>query len=256
MNNKEIILKAQKLKKTYKQADKENEILKGIDLEIHKGEFTAIMGHSGSGKSTLLYCISGMDRISSGSVKYNDSELEKFSDDEMSKLRLVNMGFVFQSSCLLKDFTIIENIMLPCMKAGKIPKSEIRKKAENLMKQVQIENIADNAINQVSGGQLQRAAICRALINEPDILFADEPTGALNSKSTLEIMDIFNQINSKGTTVVMVTHDVKVASRASRVIYIADGTIKKECTFEPFSSNVGSKNRENMLMKWLQENGF
>lgn len=256
MNNDEIILKVQNLKKSYQLADKSNEILKGIDLQIHKGEFVAIMGHSGSGKSTLLYCISGMDRISGGSVKYNNNELEKLSDDEISNLRLTNMGFVFQNSCLLKDFTIAENIMLPCMKSGKTPKADIKKKADSLMEKVHIENIAGSAVNQVSGGQLQRAAICRALINDPDILFADEPTGALNSKSTLEIMDIFNQVNNSGTTVVMVTHDTKVAARASRIIYIADGAIKQEFSFKPWANSQENRNRESILMKWLQDNGF
>lgn len=254
--NDEVILNVQKLKKSYKIADKNNVILKEIDLQVKKGEFVAIMGHSGSGKSTLLYCISGMDRISGGSVKYNNNELEKLSDNEISNLRLMNMGFVFQNSCLLKDFTILENIMLPCMKAGKIPKADVRKKANNLMKQVQIENIAGSTVNQISGGQLQRAAICRALINEPDILFADEPTGALNSKSTLEIMDIFNQVNNVGTTIVMVTHDVKVAARASRIIYIADGAIKQEFSFAPWKDSQNSGKRESVLMQWLQNNGF
>lgn len=254
--NDEVILNVQKLKKFYKVADKNNVILNEIDLQVKKGEFVAIMGHSGSGKSTLLYCISGMDRISGGSVKYNNNELEKLSDDEMSNLRLMNMGFVFQNSCLLKDFTILENIMLPCMKAGKIPKADIRKKADNLMKKVQIENIAGSTVNQVSGGQLQRAAICRALINEPDILFADEPTGALNSKSTFEIMDIFNQVNNAGTTIVMVTHDVKVAVRASRVIYLADGAIKQEFSFAPWKNSQNSFKREAVLTQWLQNNGF
>ena len=254
--NDEVILKVEKLKKSYEIADKNNTILKEIDLQVKKGEFVAIMGHSGSGKSTLLYCISGMDKISSGSVKYNNKELEKLSDDEISNLRLMNMGFVFQNSCLLKDFTILENIMLPCMKAGKTPKADIRKKANNLMKQVQIENIAGSEINQVSGGQLQRAAICRALINEPDILFADEPIGALNSKSTFEIMDIFNQVNNSGTTIVMVTHDIKVAVRASRIIYLADGAIKQEFSFTPWKNYQESGDRESILMHCLQSNGF
>lgn len=253
----DIILQAKGIRKSYASANKKNnEILKGIDLDIYNGEFISIMGQSGSGKSTLLYCISGMEQISSGNIRYHGKELEKLSDDEISRERLLYMGFVFQNSCLLKDFTIKENIMLPGIKAGQCSRNEVAQNAEELMKRVKIEQIADNEITKVSGGQLQRAAICRALINQPAILFADEPTGALNSQSTLEIMDIFNQVNDRGTTIVMVTHDVKVAARATRVIYLSDGTLEQEFHFNPWKNKEESSAREAELMHWLQKNGF
>lgn len=255
--NDAVILQAKALQKSYQLSNGEAvEILKGIDLEIQKGEFVAIMGQSGSGKSTLLYCISGMDQISGGSVVYNGKEIQTLSDDEISQVRLLNMGFVFQQSYMLKDFTIKENIMLPALKAGKVSKEQVTQNAHIRMKRVGIAHIADSDITQVSGGQLQRAAICRALINQPAVLFADEPTGALNSKSTSEIMEIFNQVNDAGTTIIMVTHDVKVAVRADKVIYLEDGHLRQEYHLGKWKGIETLQVREANLLEWLQKNGF
>jgi len=255
--NDTAILQAKAIQKSYQQANGQKiEILKGIDLEITQGEFVAIMGQSGSGKSTLLYYISGMDQLSGGSVVYNGKEIHTLSDDEISKVRLLNMGFVFQQSYMLKDFTIKENIMLPALKAGNVSREQAELNARSRMERVGIEHIAENDITQVSGGQLQRAVICRALINQPPVLFADEPTGALNSKSTGEIMEIFNQVNAAGTTIIMVTHDVKVAARADRVIYLEDGQLRQEYHLGKWNASETLKERETYLFKWLQKNGF
>ncbi len=255
--NDTVILQAKSLQKSYQLSTGESvEILKGIDLEIQKGEFVAIMGQSGSGKSTLLYCISGMDQVSGGSVMYNGKEIQTLSDDEISQVRLLSMGFVFQHSYMLKDFTIKENIMLPALKAGKVSKEQAAQNARIRMERVGISHIADSDITQVSGGQLQRAAICRALINQPAVLFADEPTGALNSRSTAEIMEIFNQVNAAGTTIIMVTHDVKVAARADKVIYLEDGQLRQEYRLGKWNDAETLQSREANLFAWLQQNGF
>jgi putative ABC transport system ATP-binding protein len=235
----------------------ENTVINGICIDISKGEFVAIMGQSGSGKSTLLYCLSGMDSINKGEVLFKGQNISKMADEEISRIRLLNMGFIFQNSFLLKNLTIMENIMLPGIKAGKYSSYKVKKRALELMETVGISNVRDHDIKKVSGGQLQRAAICRALINEPDIIFGDEPTGALNSGASLEVMNILNGIHNKGTTILLVTHDIKVALRAQRVIFLNDGKISSECnlgrwTDDPYSQ----KKREIQLENWLHQNDF
>ena len=252
----ETVLEAKRLSKSYGKKQ-EIEVLRNIDLKIKKGEFLVIMGKSGSGKSTLLYNISGMDRATSGDVIINNQSLFSLSDDKISKFRLENMGFVFQHAHLLKMMTIKENIMIPALKLNKKPYKEIVGTVEDLLERVEIQSIQDNDITQVSGGQLQRAAICRALINQPDIIFGDEPTGALNSKASDEVMNLFKEINDKGITVVLVTHDTKVASRADRVVYLLDGCIESEYTFDKYSGdNQTLKGREEQIIDWLSTKAF
>ena len=232
-------------------------ILNGIDLKIEKGEFVAIMGQSGSGKSTLLYNISGMDRMSAGKVIFNGHALEQMTEDEMAQIRLNEMGFIFQQAYLLKNMSIEDNIILPGYKAGKEKKEKIVERSNKLMEKLGISHIADHDITKVSGGQLQRAAIARALINQPKILFGDEPTGALNSSTTTAVMHILNKINEEGTTILLVTHDAKVAARADRVIFLADGKVEAECTLGKYASDQKqSKSRESQLAKFLEAKGF
>jgi putative ABC transport system ATP-binding protein len=208
------ILEARSMnKKVELGKDNELHILKDVSLEIEKGEFVSVMGPSGSGKSTLLYNVSGMDRITSGSVKFNDREIGGLKEEELAKLRLNNMGFIFQDINLLKNLSLIDNVMFPALVSKDADKNAVNQKAKKLLEMTGIEMLADNNITQASGGQLQRAGICRALINDPDIIFGDEPTGALDSKSAAEIMSILAEINNKGTTVMLVTHDVKVAAK-------------------------------------------
>ena len=246
------ILEVKNLRKSYDQT----EILKGINLSVYEGDFVVIMGRSGSGKSTLLYNMSGMDQVTSGEVYLEGKEISKLTDDEMSNVRLKKMGFVFQQSQMLKKLSIKDNIVLPGYKAKEKTQDEVNRYAEKLMKQVGIEKIGDHDIKRVSGGQLQRAAICRALINQPQVLFGDEPTGALNSNATMEIMEIMREINKQGTTIVMVTHDAKVVAWAKRIIYIADGEIEAELKIEEDNENHHLKQREEKVNKWLNSLGF
>ena len=230
-------------------------ILKGIDLKVETGEFIAIMGQSGSGKSTFLYNISGMDRATSGEIVFNGENISSFDDVKMSNVRLKNMGFIFQKSYLLKTLSIQDNIILPGFKANIESREKVIYYAKELMERTSINRVADHDIKQVSGGQLQRAAICRALINHPDIVFGDEPTGSLNSSASKEIMDIINEINVVGTTVIIVTHDPKVATRADRVIFLSDGNITDEILLGKYEEESFIK-RETKMIKWLSKQVF
>jgi len=253
MNN---ILEARSLnKKVVLGKNNELHILKNVNLEVEEGEFVSVMGPSGSGKSTLLYNVSGMDRLTSGSVKLKGVEIGGLKEEELAKIRLNNMGFIFQDINLLKNLSMIDNVMFPALVSKGVDKIKVNQKAKRLMEMTGIEKIADNNITQVSGGQLQRAGICRALINDPDIIFGDEPTGALDSKSAAEIMSILADINKKGTTVMLVTHDVKVAAKTERILYMVDGNIvaqKKMSKYDAQHNDI--KEREESIMKWLVEN--
>lgn len=234
-------------------------VLNNINLNIYEGEFLAIMGQSGSGKSTLLYNISGMDRPTEGTITFCGNDISKLDDEKISEIRLKQMGFIFQHSYLLKNLSIRDNIILPGFKAGVLSRDEVNQNATTLMEKTGISNVASHDIKKVSGGQLQRASICRALINKPTVLFGDEPTGALNSSTSKEVMDIINNINAEGTTVIIVTHDAKVASRADRVIFIMDGQIYDELKLGKYDASSDSKvklTREKELSVWLDKQGF
>jgi len=252
------IVEAKRLnKKVALGTDNELHILKDINLDIEKGEFVSVMGPSGSGKSTLLYNISGMDRMSSGSVSFNGSEIGSMKEEKLAQLRLKKMGFIFQDSNLLKNLSLIDNVMFPALVSKEADKNAVYQKAKKLMKMTGIEKLADNQITQGSGGQLQRVAICRELINDPDILFGDEPTGALDSKSSADIMAILAEINRKGTTIMLVTHDAKVAAKTERILFMVDGTIVAQKKMRKYDPQLGDvKRREEIIMKWLVENGF
>lgn len=237
--------------------DNEYTVLKNVDLTIEQGDFVSVMGPSGSGKSTLLYNISGMDKAKSGSVVFNGREITTLSEEALAHLRLTSMGFVFQHIHLLKNLSIFDNVVLPAYLALNESYEEIDQRATALMEQVGVAHLADNDISQASGGQLQRVGICRALINSPDILFGDEPTGALNSTAASDIMDLLAEINQAGTTIMLVTHDVKVAARTERVIFMLDGQIVAEKQLgQPDLNGVDSKAREESLSNWLSELGF
>ena len=218
------MIKVKNISKSYKDAI----VLNNVSLEINKGDFTAVMGPSGSGKSTLLYSISSMDNPDEGEVIFEGIDVYKLSESELSKFRLNKMGFVFQNSQMLKNLSIFDNIILSGMVAKRESIEVVRARATELMSKMGIEDIKDRDIREVSGGQLQRAAICRAMINSPEILFMDEPTGALNSEAASQVMEILKKLNQEGISIMLVTHDAKMASMAKKVIYIKDGKLAGE----------------------------
>jgi putative ABC transport system ATP-binding protein len=258
MNTMNSMLEARDISKTVARSSKfSQDILKNVNLQIKAGEFISVMGPSGSGKSTLLYNISGMDRVTSGNVLFNGQEISALSEKELSKLRLTKMGFIFQQFHLLKNLCIFDNIILSAYLANHTSRAKIDRRAMELMERAGIADLVNNDINQASGGQLQRVAICRALINHPDIVFGDEPTGALNSRSAGEIMDLLAEINQTGTTILLVTHDVKVAAKTERVLFMLDGSIVAEHQLGKYSSQSSDiKAREENLSQWLLNMGF
>lgn len=231
------------------------DILHDISFTMEQGEMTAIMGPSGSGKSTLLYNVSGMDQADSGEVWLNGTELVALSEDEKASLRLNRMGFVFQQMNVLANLNLLDNIMLPAVHAEKRKKEQHRQQALERMAEFHIMNLADRRVTEVSGGQLQRACICRSVMLEPEILFADEPTGALNQSAAQEVMQAFLKLNRTGTSILMVTHDSRVASRCERILYLLDGKIRGELYLGKFKSEE-ERVREQKVSDWLGKLGW
>ena len=250
------VIETKDLCKTYIIDKQSNNVLQNVDLKVEEGEFVSIMGPSGSGKSTLLYTVSGMDNVTAGSVKFDGDEITSMTEKDLMKIRLIKMGFIFQQMYMMKKLSIIDNIILPGFQAKLKPRDEVRKYAEELMRKVDIIDTADREITEVSGGQLQRACLCRALINHPKVLFADEPTGALNSKASMDVMNRLLEANRAGTTVLMVTHSEKVASISDRIIYLVDGNIQGELSLGKKSDSEEITNRERKVRAWLEEMGW
>ena len=307
------IIDVKDLCKTYVVNKKQNNVLRNVNFSIDEGEMVGIMGPSGSGKSTLLYTVSGMDKMTAGEVTFNGKNLSKLKENEMADVRLDEMGFIFQQMYMMKNLSILDNIMLPAVKSKKgncventagnesasmtagtdmgrkagnesasttggeksglpegnntVKKSaeargkkesrkEIRERALSLMHKLGIEDTAQNGINEVSGGQLQRACICRSMINSPKVIFADEPTGALNRTASDEVMTEMVKLNREGTTIMLVTHDAKVAAKCSRVLYIVDGNIRGEYDLGIFDKPDELRDRERKLNNWLMEMGW
>lgn len=252
------ILETKNLCKTYIINKHQNNVLKNVNFSIADGEMVAVMGPSGSGKSTLLYSVSGMDKITAGEVIFHGNHLSTLSAKELANLRLDEMGFIFQQMYMLKNLSVLDNIILPACQSKKNTASRKEKIhfGQDLMRKLGIIEIADNDINEVSGGQLQRACICRSMINHPNIIFADEPTGALNRASSEEVMEELAKINKEGTTIMLVTHDVKVAAKCTRILYIVDGNIKGEYHLDKYTSSAKLRERERSLNNWLMEMGW
>ncbi|MDM5154331.1 ABC transporter ATP-binding protein [Bacillus sp. DX1.1] len=221
---KKAILKAVNLSKTYGNGEEQFHAAKNINVEMYEGDFTVIMGSSGSGKSTLLYLLSGLDSVTEGEVYFKGKRIDSYSEHELAQFRAAQIGYVYQAVNLIPDLTIFENVVLPGYIA-KHNKNEIKKKALSLIESMGIQGQQNRLPSQVSGGQQQRAAIARALINSPDVIFADEPTGALSHEQGVAILDILSEMNRNGQSVVMVTHDIYAACRAERLILVKDGTI-------------------------------
>ena len=250
------ILEVKDLCKTYIVNKRQNNVLKNVNFTIGEGEMVAVMGPSGSGKSTLLYAVSGMDSLTAGEVNFCGRNIAGMGERELADLRLDEMGFIFQQMYMLKNLTILDNIILPATQSKKQrePRRETARRGQDFMRRLGIIDIADNDINEVSGGQLQRACICRSMMNNPKMIFADEPTGALNRTSSDEVMEELVKLNSGGTTIMLVTHDVKVAAKCTRVMYIVDGNIKGEYDLSDCSTQI--RERERALNNWLLELGW
>lgn len=235
------------------------QILHQISFDMEPGEMLAVMGPSGSGKSTLLYNVAGMDQPTAGQVWLGDVVITELSEDEKARLRLYHMGFVFQQMNMMANLNLLDNILLPAAQAnrgkGRKSKEELRLRAQTLMEKLGITGLEQRRVTQVSGGQLQRACICRSMMNEPKILFADEPTGALNKSAAGEVMEELVKLNREGTMILMVTHDSRIASSCDRIIYLLDGQISAELKLGKSVAGT-EKQREEKVARWLMEMGW
>ncbi|WP_211269628.1 ABC transporter ATP-binding protein [Paenibacillus glacialis] len=247
------IIRATNLCKTYSTGSEQFHAIKNLDLEVYEGDFTVIMGNSGSGKSTLLYLLSGLDSVTVGEVYFKEERIDSYKEKQLADFRANKIGYIYQSINLVPDLTFRENISLPGYIAGH-SKKEVKRKALSLMKAMEIEGQQHRLPSQTSGGQQQRAAIARALINSPDVIFADEPTGSLNYDQGVAVLDILTDMNRKGQSVVMVTHDIKAACRADRLILIKDGKIADVLEFDKFE-NTHIQDREAIIFSCVSGKG-
>ena len=244
------ILQGEKITRVFRQGKAETKVLDGIDIKIFEKDFTVIMGPSGSGKSTLLYSLSGMDQISGGRVLYRDQEISGLSETRMARLRAEEFGFVFQQTHLVSNLTLLENVLVAGYVSKKDSAEKVKERAANLLRQMDVEEAKDRLSSQVSGGEAQRAAIARAMIGKPGLLFADEPTGALNQANTREVLGLLTDLNRKGQSILMVTHDLQAAARGNRILYLEDGKVCDELALKPYNE-MEEKQRERDVSQWL-----
>ena len=248
------IIETKKLCKTFSNGGVQQHVLRNVNLEIYEGDFTIIMGASGAGKSTLLYSLSGMDKPTLGSVSFDGTEITKMNTDELAIFRRSHCGFVFQQVYLVESMSVLDNIMAAGLLVYK-DKNTLVKKAGDLLKAVNIDETLWNKFpTQISGGEAQRVGIARALINDPKLVFADEPTGALNSQTGKAVLDTLTKFNEKGQSIVMVTHDISSARRGNRILYVKDGEIAGECNLGKYVT--GDKERHQKLNDFLATMGW
>lgn len=245
-----IILSAKGLCKSFAHNGGQSHILSHVDFDLYEGDFTVVMGASGSGKSTLLYALSGMDRATAGTVTYKDSNLVAMNEKNLARLRYTDFGFIFQQMHLVSNLSLFENIVVPGYLNKERTAGETKKRAEELIEKMGISHIKTHLPSQVSGGEQQRCAIARAVINTPKTLFADEPTGALNRGNTKEVLNLLTELNRSGQSILMVTHDMKAALRATRLLYLEDGKIVGELVLPPYHPEE-EKSREAQVNAWL-----
>lgn len=246
------IVKTISLEKAFNGGSKKSSGIENLNMQINEGEFTVIMGNSGSGKSTLLYLLSGLDRPSNGQIFLNDTPIHKLDENTLALFRRNHVGFVFQDHNLISELSLRENILI----VGYLTKQDrkiVQSRTSLLMKELEIEGLSDRLPAQVSGGERQRCAIARALINNPKILMADEPTGSLNSAASQKVISCFKKINEEGQTVLMATHDPKSACYGNRVLFIKDGQLLESFKF---GNELGLEERHEVLLSWLRSLGW
>lgn len=249
-----VIIKTEDLCKSYISEGEGVNVIKNLNVEIYQGDFTVIMGSSGSGKSTLLYLLSGLETITSGNVIVKETLMRNLKGNKMAEFRRKTIGFIFQAINLIPNLTVIENVVLPGYLVAR-NKQKVDERAKELLETMEVLEQKNRMPSQVSGGQQQRVAIARALINNPSILFADEPTGALNSTSGENVLQLLSELNSKGQTIVMVTHDLKAAIRANRILFLKDGRIEGDLPLSYYNEK-DREYREREVFSYLSEMGW
>lgn len=250
----DVVIETKGLCRSFVTDGENNNVIKNMDLNIYKGDFTVIMGSSGSGKSTLMYLLSGIDKSTVGEVNFLNKDFRKLNSKEMDDIRREKLSFIFQSINLIPELNAYENIAAPTYKT-KRNRTELRETIYGLLNRFDLSGHEKKYPSQLSGGQKQRIAICRALINNPEIIFADEPTGALNSSQGEEVLDILTELNGKGQSIVMVTHDIKAATRGNRVLYLKDGRIDGELNLSKYIKGEES-NRAKEIFSFLKDKGW
>lgn len=248
---KETVICARALKKSFFTGDTEQTVFENLDLDIYKGDFTVIMGSSGAGKSTLMYALSGMDKATAGEVYFCGEKITALSDDKLAVFRRKNCGFVFQQIYLLDKMSLMDNVLVAGALCEKDKSATVRRAGE-LFDLVNISEATRKKFpSQISGGEAQRAGIVRAVINSPKVVFADEPTGALNSHNSAAVLDVFTKLSSEGQSIIMVTHDKKTALRGNRILYVSDGKVAGECDLGTYTCD--DREREERLNSFLAE---
>ena len=251
---KQNLLKTEKLCKSFSNGGSMQHVLKNIDLTLHKGDFTVIMGASGAGKSTLLYALSGMDTPTLGTITFGEKIISDLNSDGLAVFRRDHCGFVFQQIYLIDNMSVMDNVLAAGLLVNKEKKTLLQRVRELFAAVGISEDTQKKFPTQISGGEAQRVGIVRALVNSPEILFADEPTGALNSKTGLDVLDTLTQCNERGQSIVMVTHDMRSARRGNRILYLQDGVILGECDLGKYSH--GDTQRHEKLSAFLNEMGW
>ena len=247
---KKVLLKGINICKAFPENGTETQILQSINIEIYEGDFTIIMGASGAGKSTLLYALSGMDSITDGEILYKDQILNRLSENRKAAIRAKEFGFVFQQTHLVSNLTLFENVAVAGYVAKTATPKAVWQRAGELLKQMHVEKAKDRLPSQVSGGEAQRASIARAMIGNPGLIFADEPTGALNKANSEEVLNLLSGLHENGQSILMVTHDAKAAIRGNRILYLEDGQILDELTLPVFQEE-DARAREEKISLWL-----
>ena len=261
---KKTILSAKNVQKTFANSGEQLHVLTDVNLEVYSGDFTVIMGSSGSGKSTLLYALSGMDGPTAGQVIYSrpdgdDIEISALKESKLADIRVKDFGFVFQQMHLVSNLSLFENVAVTGYLDKTRSAADTKKRADELLDRVGLKDVKKHLPSRVSGGEQQRCAIARAVINKPALLFADEPTGALNRNNTKEVLNLLSELNREGQSIVMVTHDIKAAVRADRILYLDDGNIAGELELTKYGETdklgellQSKKAREAQINAWLE----